>query len=310
MLRSALLALALLASAAAAQTPTPLSGAPPSGGPSAPPSAPKPALNAQLGPDGVTVYENDKPAFFFRTRPAPGTQAGRLDYLHPLYAPDGAILTEDGGDRYPMQRGAFWAWPRIMIDGRTVADSWNMKGISFTVRDTRFGPGPAGSAQLILKTDWLINSGPELLYAADEVTTIRLYPLSKGGRRIEFDTVITSRVDGLQLAGNDDERGFGGFALRLAGAQGLSFVSEGRPVKPAFGSIASGTSMGFAWPGQGGLDHWGLGLACKADGQPVRQWMLRREASVQNCVFPGRQPVVLSKGRALHLQAVLVITPR
>lgn len=298
MIRSAILALALLAaSAATAQTPT-----------AAP--APKPVLNAHVGADGVTVYENDKPAFFFRTKPANGTEAGRLNYLHPLYAPDGTVLTEDGGANYPMQRGAFWAWPRILIDGKPVADSWNMKGISFTVRDTRFGPGPGQSAELTLKTDWLINSGPELLYAADEVTVVRLYPLKKGARRIEFDTTITSKVDGLQLAGNDDERGFGGFALRLAGASGLSFASDGRPLKPAFGAVAGGASMGFAWPGQGTLGSWGLGLACKADGRPIRQWLLRREASVQNCVFPGRAPVVLSKGRALHLQAVMVVTPR
>lgn len=297
MIRHAFIALALLtATAATAQTPKPALNAP--------------VLNAHVGSDGVTVYENDKPAFFFRTRPAPGSEAGRLDYLHPLYAPDGTVLTEDGAASYPMQRGAFWAWPRILIDGKPVADSWNMKGISFTVRDTKFGPGPGGSAELTLKSDWLINSGPELLYAADEVTTIRLYPLKKGARRIEFDTVITSRVDGLQLAGNDDERGFGGFALRLTGAQGLAFASDGRPVKPAFGAITAGSAMGFAWPGQGPLDHWGLGLACKVDGRPIKQWLLRREASVQNCIFPGRTPVVLSKGRALHLQATMVITPR
>lgn len=274
------------------------------------PQTARPGLDARLDADGVTVLENGKPAFFFRTRPAPGADAGRLDYLHPLYAPDGAVLTEDGAASYPQQRGAFWAWPRILIDGRPVADSWNLKGIALTVRDTHFGPGPGGSAELTLKTDWLINSGPEIVYAADEVTTVRLYPLKRGARRIEFDTTITSRVDGLELAGNDDERGFGGFALRLTAAPGLSFASDGRPVKPAFGSVAAGSSMGFAWPGQPGLDDWGVGLACKVDGRPIRRWLLRREASVQNCIFPGRAPVVLSKGRALRLQATIVIAPR
>ncbi len=294
MIRSALLSVALLtATSAAAQTP-----------------APKPVFNAHVAPDGVTVYENDKPAFFFRTKAAPGAEPGRVDYLHPLYAPDGTVLTEEGAASYPQQRGAFWAWPRIQIDGKPVADSWNMKGIGFSVRDTKFGPGPGGSAEVTLKTDWLINSGPELLYAADEITVVRIYPLKKGARRVEFDTTITSKVDGLQLGGNDDERGFGGFALRLTGASGLSFASNGRPVNPAFGSISAGSSMGFAWPGQSGLDRWGVGLACKVDDRPLQQWMLRREASVQNCIFPGRTPVVLSKGRALHLQATIVITPR
>jgi hypothetical protein len=308
MIRPALAALALLiATSATAQT-RPEPPVPPSLPSATPP--PKPILNAHVAPDGVTVYENDKPAFFVRTKPAQGAEAGRLNYLHPLYAPDGTVLTEDGAASYPQQRGAFWAWPRILIDGKPVADSWNMKGISFTVRDTKFGPGPAGSAEVTLKTDWLINSGAELIYAADEQTTIRLYPLKKGARRIEFDTVITSKVDGLKLAGNDDERGFGGFALRLAGADGLAFASNGRPVKAAFGSVTAGSAIGFAWPGRPGLGLWGVGLACKVDGQPVRQWLLRREASVQNCVYPGRTPVVLSKGRALHVQATVVVTPR
>ncbi|MDQ0462298.1 hypothetical protein QO010_000046 [Caulobacter ginsengisoli] len=297
MIRPALLVLTLLiATPALAQTPAP--------------QTPKPLFDAQITTDGVTVLETGKPAFFFRTRAAAGTEAGRLDYLHPLYAPDGTVLTEDGAASYPQQRGAFWAWPRILVDGKPVADSWNLKGIAFTVRDTHFGPGPGGSAELVLKSDWLLTGGTEVVYAADEVTTVRIYPLKKGARRIEFDTTIISRLDGLSLAGNDDERGFGGFALRLTNASALAFASDGRPVKPGFGSLQAGTSMGFAWPGQPGLGSWGVGLACKVDGRPLRYWLLRREASVQNCVFPGRAPAVLSKGRALHLQATIVITPR
>jgi hypothetical protein len=50
-----------------------------------------------------------------------------------------------------------------------------------------------------------------------------------------------------------------------------------------------------------------VGLACKANGQAVTRWMLYNDRSMQNCVVPGRAPLVLKKDEALHLQETLVI---
>ncbi|MCI3135610.1 hypothetical protein [Phenylobacterium aquaticum] len=68
--------------------------------------------------------------------------------------------------------------------------------------------------------------------------------------------------------------------------------------------------MGFSWANEAGLPAWALGLACKAQGKPITQWILRNTPSMQNCAFPGRAPFTLTKDTPLHLESTLVIQPR
>lgn len=270
----------------------------------------RPGLDASIGPDGVTITDNDAPVLFYRTKPAePGTEPGRLNYVHPLYAPDGTILTEDRPADHLHQRGVFWSWHQIRLGDRAVADGWFMKGLTFFVRRTHFDGEWGGAGVLTLEIDWIVNSGPELAFVAREVTRVRILPRKAGARRIDFDTTITALVDGLSIGGSDDAKGYGGFSIRLIAPDRLAFASAGKAVTPAATPVTAGRAMGFSWPGQPGLSNWSVGMACKVDGKPVTQWILRRELSMQNCVWPGRAPVALPKGKPLRLQSTLVIQP-
>ncbi len=268
-------------------------------------------LDAVIGPDGVTVTDDDRPVLFYRTKPAPGAESGRSNYVHPLYAPDGTILTEDRPADHPNQRGLFWAWRQVRLGDRIVADGWAMQGLTYSVRKTNFGADRSGNgaAALTLEIDWIVNSGSELVYVARETTKVRVQPLRNGARRLDFDTLITANVDGLSLGGSDDAVGSGGFSARLIAPDRLIFHSGGRAVTAQQNAITAGASMGFAWPKQPGLEKWGVGLSCKADGRPISQWVLRKEPSMQNCVWPGRAPVALSKGRPLRLESTVVVKP-
>jgi hypothetical protein len=125
---------------------------------------------------------------------------------------------------------------------------------------------------------------------------------------VEFDTTITSRVDSLGLGGSEDDRGFGGFSIRLVDPEHLAFASGGKTITPNGAAVDAGRT--WALPGAGGgSPAWSVGLACKANGQAVTRWMLYNDRSMQNCVFPGRAPLVLKKDEALHLQETLVIRP-
>ena len=73
--------------------------------------------------------------------------------------------------------------------------------------------------------------------------------------------------------------------------------------------MPAGNSMGFVWPGQPGLSQWAVGLSCKVDGKPINQWIRRKELSMQNCMWPGRAPVALVKGKPLRLQSSVVVNP-
>jgi hypothetical protein len=144
---------------------------------------------------------------------------------------------------------------------------------------------------------------------ARETTKVRVYPLKDGARRIDFDTVITARSDTLALGGSDDAKGYGGFSVRLIKPDRLTFGSGGKTVTPAVGPVEAGKAMGFAWTPGGGSPAWTVGLACKANGAPITRWILRKELSMQNCVFPGRAPFNLKKGETLRLQSTLIVRP-
>jgi hypothetical protein len=295
------------APAAAAPAASETTPAPPPAAPA--PVTPLPRVDAVFAADGVTITDGGKSVLFYRTAPADPREPGRLNYVHPIYAPDGAVLTEDRPADHLHQRGAFWSWHQVLVDGKNVADGWFMKGLTFHVREKRFKGDAAGGGTLVVNADWIVNSAPEVNYVARETTKVRVYPLKDGARRIDFDTVITARSDILALGGSDDAKGYGGFSVRLIKPDRLTFGSGGKTVTPAAGPVEAGKAMGFAWTPGGGSPAWTVGLACKANRAPITRWILRKELSMQNCVFPGRAPFVLKKGETLRLQSTLIIRP-
>lgn len=266
-------------------------------------------VDAVFADDAVTLTEAGKTVLVYRTKPLDPAEPGRANYVAALYAPDGAALTEDRPGDHPHQRGAWWAWMKVQAGGKTVADGWYMKGLTYFVREKRFLGDAEGGGTLTVEVDWMVNSGPELAYVARETTKVTVRPLRAGARRVEFDTTITSRVDALGLGGSEDDRGFGGFSIRLVDPEHLTFSSGGKVITPNGAAIDAGSNMGFAWSGGSGSPAWAVGLACKANGQAVKRWMLYNDRSMQNCVFPGRAPLVLKKDQALRLQETVVIRP-
>jgi hypothetical protein len=322
MIRSLAAALALLTgvalsaglstSAAWATDTTPAPAPAPGPTPTTPapaPVTPLPRVDAVFADNGVTLTDGGKSVLFYRTTAADTHEPGRLNYVHPIWAPDGTVLTEDRPADHPHQRGAFWSWHQVLVDGKPAADGWFMKGLTFHVREKRFKGDASGGGTLVVNADWIVNSGPELTYAARETTKVRVYALKDGARRIDFDTVITARSDTLGLGGSDDDKGYGGFSVRLIKPERLNFGSGGQAVTPAVGPVEAGKAMGFAWTPGAGSPAWTVGLACKANGAPITRWILRKEPSMQNCVFPGRAPFVLKKGETLRLQSTLILRP-
>lgn len=267
-------------------------------------------VDAVFADDTVTLTEAGKTVLVYRTKPInPATEPGRANYISPLYAPDGTALTEDKPGDHPHQRGVWWAWMKVQADGKLVADGWYMKNLAYSVREKRFLGDAEGGGTLTVEVDWIVNSGDELSFVAREVTKVTVRPLKSGVRRLEFDTTITSRLDALGLGGSEDDRGFGGFSIRLVDPEHLTFASGGKTLVPNGAVLDAGQSMGFAWSGGSNSPAWTVGLACKANGQAVTRWMLYNVRSMQNCVFPGRAPMILKKDQTLRLQETVIIRP-
>jgi len=71
-----------------------------------------------------TIEDNGKPVltYNFGTVPVPAGVTGkyavaRSNYIHPLYGPNGEILTADYPIDHPHHRGIYWAWPEVTCRG-------------------------------------------------------------------------------------------------------------------------------------------------------------------------------------------------
>ena len=124
------------------------------------------AVDAKLSPDQVTITDDGKPVLVYRARTADPAQPGRLNYIHPLYAPDGTALTEDGPADHPHQRGVFWAWHQVKLNGQPAADGWFMTGLTYFVKGQKFQGQTDGSGVLTVDLDWMVSKDGELVYVA------------------------------------------------------------------------------------------------------------------------------------------------
>ncbi len=274
-----------------------------------PAAAAGPGIDATFDAQGVTVLEDGSPVLFYRTKSAnPDTAPARLNYIHPLYAPDGTVLTEDAPTDHPSQRGLYWAWDRVLLNGKIEANGSEMQGLTYFVRSTRFEGRDDGSAFLIVTVDWIDHAKDELTFLASETTRIHIFPTKDKTRRLDFETTLTPKVDGLALGASVDPSQHGGFTLRLVDPTALVFSSDGATVQPTPGPVKTGVSVGFAWASGG--PAWGVGVTCKANDLPLNHWVLRTTLSAQNCVFPSGAPWVLTKDNPLRLQTSLVISPK
>ncbi|WP_269716893.1 DUF6807 family protein [Caulobacter sp. NIBR2454] len=259
-------------------------------------------IAASMADDGVTITDAGKPVLFYRTKAADPADPGRLNFVHPLYAPDGTVLTEEKPVDHIHHRGVFWSWHQVLASGASVGDGWFMQGLGFRTTERAFADGA-----LTVKVDWLDAKGATI---AHEVTKVTPRPLAaEGARRIDFDTTIMPTVDGFALGGSDDVKGYGGFSIRTVRPDALSFVSDGKPVTPRNEAVEAGGVMALEWPREAGYPAWTIHVGCKAQDKPVTSWILRKSLSMQNCVFPGRAPFPIAKGQALRLESVLVVSP-
>ena len=217
-------------------------------------------------------------------------------YFHPLSMPGGP-LTELFPADHVHHRGLFWAWRQVLVDGKPAANSWLMTGLKF--RSMGVSRSHDGT-RLEAVGRWRVDG--------DEVLEERL-SARVTGTTMTLDLGLTPLVPGLSLGGSPDDKGYGGLSLRLVHSDRLRFEGGGRVVAPAVGPVAAGPDVRMTWDAGTPVPVVAVRMACTADGAPVTMWVLRREHSMQNCVWPGPQPVSLPMGRTVRLGLKLVVEP-
>ena len=77
----------------------------------------------------------------------------RSCYLHPVYAPNGAVLSDDFNADHPHHRGISWMWPDVTVDGRQ-GDIWMVKGFQQRFVRWKARQTEGGAARLAVENGW------------------------------------------------------------------------------------------------------------------------------------------------------------
>ena len=269
-------------------------------------------LSIQKQQEGILVTENGTKVLFFQkeTKSLNGKYP-RANYIHPLYGFNEEVLTEDFPEDHLHQRGIFWTWHQIRLNGQMVADGWECRDINWDVKKVKTKISPEG-VQLQTKVTWKTPLAPgESIKKpiVKEKALIDIHPLANGLRIIDFSIDLKALRENFQIGGSEDAKGYSGFSLRVRLPEDIRFFSDGAELTPQTLGIAAGPWMDMqASFSKADAKPLGMALFCHPDFPAAEQlWILRSKRSMQNPAFPGAKLLSIEKGKTLQLKYRLVL---
>ncbi len=274
------------------------------------------AGNAQMSmkktDDGILVTDNRKAVFEYHTvAKSQNGEYERRNYIHPLYSVKGKILTEDFPSDHPHQRGIFWAWKQVWIGDKSIGDPWELNHFHQSLEEVEFLRQSNGNALLRTEVNWMSDlwqpNGRVTPYLKEKAS-ITVWPVMGRYRRIDFEIRLVALEEGLKLGGSDDERGYGGFAVRMLLPDDVTFDGPDGKVQPENTAV---TSEGFikVSGSMGALGKKaGIVIVDHPDNPGYPQsWILRAKNSMQNAAWPGNNLVSISTKEPLVLRYTLLV---
>jgi hypothetical protein len=258
-----------------------------------------PFMFREISPASLELAENGRPVLVYNfgmMRP-PGVpeDRSRSSYLHPLYAPDGMVVTDDFPRDHYHHRGLSWMWPVVRIEG-TQYDLWDLRGIRtqfvrWLAREVR-----PGQARLGVENGWYVGDRKVL----KETVEIVARPAQAGRRRLDLTLSFEALERSIEIAGApDQQKGYGGLSLRFAPRHETVIRTEA-------GSVERDSNMvPHAWAELEGTFQGGWAGA-RIDIDPANPgfpngWCLRPYGFL-GVNFPGLKAYTLVPGRPLVLK--------
>ncbi|MBI4876342.1 MAG: PmoA family protein [Acidobacteria bacterium] len=248
-----------------------------------------------LNADSVELAEGGKPVFVYNhgmvlANGAPEAKR-RSSYLHPVYAPDGTVLTDDFPRDHWHHRGIFWTWP-IVRAGGVKYDAWLIEGIK-----TRFVRWIQRQApRLAVENGWF--AGDRKLVT--ETVEIVAHPTHDQRRVLDFRIVLEAAGIPVELEGEPaQEKGYGGFSVRFAPRQETVITTDK-------GAEARDTDMvPHPWA-QLEATYSGRRAGLRIDIDPANPafpngWCLRKYGFL-GVNYPGRKTITLQPGAPLVMK--------
>ncbi len=281
------------------------------GGCAAPVELPAPAaVEVVQAAGGYLFRESGRPVLFYRLEPTSRDgEYRRSNYIHPLHGLDGEILTEDFPDDHPHHRGVYWTWHQVLVGEVRAGDPWLARRFSWELAGAEVLEGRGG---LRVTHRW---HSPDFasgaLPIAEETAEVVAHPASGDVRLVDFDIRLSSLQPDVKVGGSEDDKGYGGFSVRVRMLQALEFTAAGGPVRPDRVAMAVGDWVDFSGTFPPRTEPSGVAVFVHPDsaGHP-QPWILRsaETPSMQNPVWPGREPAALpGDGQAVRLKYRLVL---
>lgn len=171
----------------------------------------------------LVVRVDAQPVFHYRMdrsrlpREGLAPEIVRAGYIHPVFSPDGRMVTDDYPDNHPHHHGIWAPWTRTRFRDRPT-DFWNMhqkSGAEHFVGLDRTWEGPVHGG-FAARHEMIALSGPEPAKALDAAWTVTAYAVGGTPRPVRmFDLELehrTATADPLVLP----EYHYGGFGFRGA----------------------------------------------------------------------------------------------
>jgi hypothetical protein len=261
---------------------------------------------------GFLFFENQKNVLFYQSEPKSknGTYE-RCNYIHPLWGPNGEVLTEDFPVDHLHQRGVFWAWHQILIGDKRIGDGWEIKDFEQQVNEIEYISNSEGAAvlktEVVWKSDQWKRLGEKIPYLREN-TTITIYPEKSNYRKIDFEIRLLALEENLSIGGSEDEKGYSGFSVRMILPDDVIFSGPGGLIKPEITQVESNGYVNISGSIIANNKKGGIVIADNPEnpGYP-QKWILREKNSMQNAAFPGNKTISLSRTEALVLKYSLII---
>jgi hypothetical protein len=266
----------------------------------------RPALRAVADTEGLLVFDSDHPVFYYQKATLSlGGNWPRANYVHPLYGLDGQILTEDFPEDHRHHRGIFWAWHQVRIGDLAAGDPWVCRDFLWDVTSVRASPSDQAitiAADVTWKSPQYTGPNGVMIPIVREWTKITASAATPTYRLIDFEITLLALVEKVRIGGSDDEKGYGGFSPRIKLDDPLRFAGTSGEVEPKKTAVTAGKWINVVG------DGYGIAILTHAmNPSPRGEFILRRQRSMQNAVYPGRQPVALSTTAPTVLRYRLVV---
>lgn len=268
--------------------------------------------------DGYEFLDGNLPVLFYQAKPKSlNGKFERAGYVHPLYDLNGHELTEDFPGDHLHHRGIFWAWHQLYIGDTQIGDPWICRNFLSRVDNVEILKTESTSAAIQATAHWVSPDwkapGGELKPIIRELTTIAVNLSSIDQRVIDFQIRLTALEPDVRIGGSDDVKGYGGFAPRFRLPQDIRFIAEYGQVEPQKTSVKASRWIDMV----GSFATTDSNVANKVSGVAIlchpsvpgfpQKWILRNARSMQNPVFPGRDPIAIPINKPLELRYRMII---